>query len=162
MDPGFASASVLTFTANRAGEYRLYCTQYCGTSHSQMVGRVVVMEAAAFEGWLRAHASGPTMAARGAQRYRDLGCNGCHGAQSTVHAPRLEGLFGRQVSLRDGRSVLADERFIRDAVLLPTQDVPAGYDPVMPSYRGQVGEEAVVELIEYVKSLGNSTQEVGP
>jgi cytochrome c oxidase subunit II len=154
--------TLLTFTANRAGEYHLYCTQYCGTSHSQMVGRVVVMEPADFEGWLAAHANKPTMSARGAQRYRDLGCNGCHGAQSTVHAPRLEGLYGRPVTLRDGRSVLADELFIRNAVLMPTQDVPAGYDAVMPSYRGQVGEEEIVELIEYVKYLGNTTQGVMP
>jgi cytochrome c oxidase subunit 2 len=101
-------------------------------------------------------------AARGAQRYRQLGCSGCHGAQATVHAPRLEGLFGRPVQLHDGRFVLADERFIRDAVLLPTQDVPAGYEANMPSYRGQIGEEELLEIIEYIKSLGNATQEVAP
>ncbi len=153
--------TTLLFTANRPGEYRLYCTQFCGTSHSLMVGRVVVMEPAAFEGWLSAHATAPTMAARGAQRYRQLGCGGCHGAQATVRAPRLEGLFGTQVPLRDGRSVLADERFIRDAILSPTQDVPAGYEANMPAFRGQIGEEEVLEIIEYVKSLGNA-QEVGP
>jgi len=154
--------TTLWFTANRPGEYRLYCTQFCGTSHSNMVGRVVVMEPAEFEGWLSAHANVPTMAARGAQRYRQLGCSGCHGAQAAVRAPRLEGLFGTRVQLRDGRSVLADERFIRDAVLLPNQDVPAGYEANMPSFRGQIGEEELLEIIEYVKSLGNSTQEVTP
>ena len=123
--------TTLWFTANRPGEYHLFCTQYCG-------------------------------AARGAQRYRQLGCSGCHGAQATVHAPRLEGLFGRPVQLHDGRFVLADERFIRDAVLLPTQDVPAGYEANMPSFRGQIGEEELLEIIEYIKSLGNATQEVAP
>ena len=152
--------TTLWFNANRPGEYRLYCTQFCGASHSNMVGRVVVMEPAAFQGWLSAHSNVPTMAARGAQRFRQLGCGGCHGPEATVRAPRLEGLFGTQVQLRDGRSVLADERFIRDAVLLPNQDVPAGYDANMPSFRGQVGEEELLEIIEYVKSLGNSTQEV--
>ena len=154
--------TTLWFTANRTGEYHLFCTQYCGASHSHMVGRVVVMEAAAFEGWLSAHANLPTMAARGAQRYRQLGCDGCHGAQASVHAPKLEGLFGRSVELRDGRSVLADERFIRDAVLLPNRDVPAGYDASMPSFRGQIGEEELLEIIEYLKSLGNATQQVMP
>jgi cytochrome c oxidase subunit 2 len=154
--------TTLWFTANRPGEYHLFCTQYCGASHSHMVGRVVVMEPAAFEGWLSAHANVPTMAARGAQRYREFGCSGCHGAQAAVRAPRLEGLFGRPVQLRDGRSVLADERFIRDAVLLPTQDVPAGYEPNMPSFRGQIGEEELLEIIEYVKSLGKTTLEVEP
>lgn len=152
--------TTLWFTATRPGEYHLFCTQYCGASHSNMVGRVVVMEPAAFESWLTANANMPTMAARGAQRYRQLGCSGCHGAQAAVRAPRLEGLFGKPVHLRDGRSVIADERFIRDAVLLPTQNVPAGYEPSMPSFRGQIGEEELLEIIEYVKSLGNATQEV--
>jgi len=154
--------TTLWFTADRAGEYHLFCTQFCGTSHSNMVGRVVVMDPAAFEGWLSAHANMPTMATRGRQRYRQLGCDGCHGAQATVRAPKLEGLFGRSVELRDGRSVLADERFIRDAVLLPNRDVPAGYDASMPSFRGQIGEEELLEIIEYLKSLGNANQQVMP
>jgi cytochrome c oxidase subunit II len=154
--------TTLLFTANRPGEYHLFCTQFCGTSHSLMVGRVVVMEPAAFEDWLSAHATAPTMAARGAQLYRQLGCDGCHGAQATVHAPRLEGLFGTQVRLRDGRSVLADERFIRDAIISPSEDVPAGYEANMPSFRGQIGEEEMLQIIEYLKSLGNATQEVVP
>jgi cytochrome c oxidase subunit 2 len=154
--------TTLSFTANRPGEYHLFCTQYCGASHSLMVGRVVVMEPADFAGWLSAHANVPTMAMRGAQRYRQLGCIGCHGAQAAVRAPRLEGLFGRPVQLRDGRSVLADERFIRDAVLLPSENVPAGYESNMPSFRGQIGEEELLEIVEYVKSLGNAMQEVVP
>jgi cytochrome c oxidase subunit 2 len=79
-----------------------------------------------------------------------------------VHAPKLEGLFGKPVPLRDGRTVLADERFIRDAVLLPNEDVPAGYEASMPSFRGQISEEELLEIIEYVKSKGNATQEVVP
>jgi cytochrome c oxidase subunit 2 len=154
--------TTLWFTANRPGEYHLFCTQYCGTSHSHMVGRVIVMEPSAFEGWLSAHASVPTMAARGAQRYRQLGCNGCHGAEATVRAPKLEGLYGKPVMLRDGRSVLADEHFIREAVLLPGQEVPAGYEANMPSFRGQISEVELLELIEYVKSLSSATQEVAP
>jgi len=154
--------TTLWFTANRPGEYHLFCTQFCGASHSHMVGRVVVMETAAFEDWLSAHSNVPTMAARGAQRFRQLGCDGCHGAQAAVHAPKLEGLFGKQVPLRDGRTVLADERFLRDAVLLPSQDVPAGYEANMPSYRGQIGEEELLEIVEYVKSLRNTTHEEMP
>jgi cytochrome c oxidase subunit 2 len=153
--------TTLSFTANRPGEYRLYCTQFCGTSHSHMVGRVVVMEPAAYQEWLSAHANVPTMASRGERRYHELGCDGCHGAQAAVHAPKLEGLFGRPIPLRDGRTVLADERFIHDAVLLPNENVPAGYEANMPSYRGQVGEEDLLDIIEYVKSKGNATHEVG-
>ncbi len=150
------------FTANRPGEYRLLCTQFCGTSHSHMVGSIVVMEPADFEGWLSAHANVPSMAVRGARRFRQLGCDGCHGAQATVRAPRLEGLFGSSVRLRDGRSVRADERFIRDAVMLPSQDIPAGYEANMPSFRGQIDEAGLLEIIEYLKSLNNAAQEGVP
>ena len=154
--------TTLWFTATHPGEYHLFCTQYCGASHARMVGRVVVMEPAAFESWLSAHAGAQTMAARGADRYRQFGCSGCHGANATVRAPKLEGLFGKPVQLQDGRSVIADERFIRDSVLLPNKDVPAGYEPNMPSFRGQLGEEDLLEIIEYVKSIGNVTQEGVP
>jgi len=154
--------TTLWFTATRPGEYRLFCTQFCGASHSQMVGRVVVMEPSGYEAWLTAHANVPTMAARGAQRFRQLGCGGCHGGQASVPSPRLDGLFGRLVDLRDGRSVVADERFIRDAVLLPNLNVPSGYEASMPSYRGQISEEELLEIIEYLKSLGNAAQEVKP
>jgi cytochrome c oxidase subunit II len=154
--------TTIWFTATRAGEYHLYCTQFCGTSHSHMVGRVVALDPAGYEGWLASQASTQTMAARGAQRYREFGCSGCHGANSAVRAPRLEGLFGKPVPLRDGRSVRADERFVRDAILLPNLEVPAGYDAAMPSFRGQIGEEDLLEIIEYVRSLGGETQEGTP
>ena len=129
--------TTLWFTANRTGEYHLFCTQYCGASHSHMVGRVVVMEPAAFEGWLSEHSSVPTMAARGAQRYLKLGCNGCHGAQAAVRAPRLEGLFGSRVRLTDGRSVLADERFVRDAVCCRTWTRRPAMNPTCLRFAGR-------------------------
>jgi cytochrome c oxidase subunit 2 len=75
-----------------------------------------------------------------------------------VRAPRLEGLFGKPVPLKDGRSVIVDERFIRDSILLPNRDVPAGYDATMPSFRGQIDEEELLEIVEYVKSIGSATQ----
>jgi cytochrome c oxidase subunit 2 len=150
--------TTLWFTATRPGEYHLFCTQYCGTSHSQMVGRVIAMEPAAYASWLSATAGTQTMAGRGAVRFRQFGCSGCHGANATVRAPSLEGLFGKPVPLKDGRSVIADERFIRDSILLPNREVPAGYEATMPSFRGQIGEEELLEIVEYVKSIGNVTQ----
>jgi len=98
------------------------------------------------------------MAARGAARFREFGCIGCHDVNSTVRAPPLEGIFGKPVRLQDGSWVVADERFIRDAVLLPNKDVPAGYDAIMPSYRNQIDEEGLLEIIEYIKSSGNVSQ----
>ena len=97
--------TTLWFTATRHGDYHLFCAQYCGTDHSRMIGRVIVMAPAAFAEWLASGNGPPTMAAQGAALFRQYGCSGCHGANATVHAPQLEGLFGRPVQLADGSTV---------------------------------------------------------
>jgi len=145
--------TTLWFKATQPGDFRWFCTQYCGAAHSHMIGRVLVMERADFDRWLAANSAAGSMAAMGAVRFREFGCGDCHGRNASVRAPRLEGLFGRSVLLQDGRTVIADERFIRDAVLLPNKDVPAGYEPTMPSFRGQIDEQQMLEIIEYVKSI---------
>jgi len=111
------------------------------------------MDSGDFNHWLAASDTTGSMAAKGAARFRQFGCSGCHGANANVRAPRLEGLFGKSVRLRDGRTVIVDERFIRDSVFLPNKDVPADYDPIMPSFRGQIDEQQMLEIIEYVKSI---------
>jgi cytochrome c oxidase subunit 2 len=102
--------------------------------------------------WLAAGPSQPSLAQYGFALFRQLGCSGCHGAQSTVHAPRLEGLPGRSVHLQDGRTVVADDNYLRDSILLPKKDVVAGFAPVMPSFAGQVSEEDIQALIAYLHS----------
>jgi cytochrome c oxidase subunit 2 len=141
----------IVFTPSRAGEYRLYCAEYCGTEHSRMLGRIVVMQPAAFAQWLQAGPRQPGMAARGYQLYRRYGCSGCHDPGSSVHAPDLTGLLGRRVHLADGRALTADEPYIRDSILQPAKDVVAGYTPIMPSFAGQIGEEDILDIIEYIR-----------
>jgi len=141
----------IVFTPSRAGEYRLYCAEFCGTEHAMMLGRIVVMRPAAFAQWLEAGPRQPGMAARGYELYRRYGCSGCHDPGSSVHAPDLTGLLGRRVHLADGRELTADEPYIRDAILLPTKDVVAGYAPIMPSFAGQVSEEDILAIIEYIR-----------
>ncbi|MGH8713194.1 MAG: cytochrome c oxidase subunit II [Casimicrobiaceae bacterium] len=145
--------TTLWFTATRQGDYHLFCSQYCGTDHSRMIGHVVVMAPAAFAQWLAGGSGSSTMAARGAALFRQYGCSGCHGASASVHAPKLEGLFGRPVQLADGSAVIADERYIHDSVMLPRKEITAGYAPIMPSFRDQIGEDELLDIIEYVKSL---------
>jgi cytochrome c oxidase subunit 2 len=145
--------TILWFTANKPGDYHLFCTQYCGTDHARMIGRVVVLAPAAFERWLAAGNPSQSMAEEGKARFSQYGCSGCHGASASVHAPKLEGLFGRRVQLSDGTSVIADERYIHDSVMLPRKDIVAGYEPIMPSFQGQIAEEDLLEIIAYVKSL---------
>jgi len=144
----------LTFTPTRLGTFELHCSEYCGTDHARMGGFATVMRPEDYERWLAQGGESGTMATRGYDAFRRLGCSGCHDPRSTVHAPDLAGLYGRTVHLQDGRSVVADEAYIRDSILLPRRDVVAGFDPVMPSFQGQVSEEEILELIAYIKSTG--------
>jgi cytochrome c oxidase subunit 2 len=141
----------IDFTPTRIGEYWLHCAEYCGTDHARMGGRVVVMAPAAFAKWLGQGNADASLAARGFELFRRKGCSGCHGANSTVHAPDLAGVYGRVVHLQDGRTVVADEAYLRDSILLPKKDVVAGYAPIMPSFQGQLDEGELAALITFLK-----------
>lgn len=144
----------LWFVPERTGVYTLACSEYCGTAHARMRGRLVVLEPEDYARWLAA-GEPQGLAAAGAQKFRALGCSGCHSPRSTVRAPSLAGLYGRPVPLQGGGTVRADEAYLRDSILLPRKHVVAGFAPIMPSFQGQVGEEAIIELIAYIKSLAD-------
>jgi cytochrome c oxidase subunit 2 len=146
------------FDPRKAGVFHLFCAEYCGTDHSRMTGRILVMQPPEFERWLASQDVNGTLASQGADLFRQLGCGGCHGIGSTVRAPALEGLYGNRVPLSDGTMEIADERFIRDSILKPRTKIAAGYEPLMPSYEGKISEDEIIKIIAYVKSLsGEST-----
>ena len=145
----------LWFQAREAGEFHLFCAEYCGTDHAHMGGRIVVMEPAEYARWLESGAGSASMAQRGEALFRELGCSGCHGADAAVHAPMLEGLYGKPVPLSNGRFAIADERYLRDSILDPAAQVAAGYQPIMPSFAGMVSEEQILDLIAYIESLAD-------
>lgn len=140
------------FTPTRLGEFRLFCAEYCGSDHSAMVGSVTVMTPADYARWLEAGPAEPGMVQQGFALFRNAGCSGCHAAGSTVHAPLLHGLSGRQVHLQDGRTVTADDNYLRDAILQPSRDIVAGYPAVMPSYAGQFDESQLEMLLAYLRA----------
>ncbi len=145
----------LRLRADKVGEFALFCAEFCGTDHSRMKGRVVVLAAAQYEDWLTRQNAAATLASEGAALFRQLGCSGCHAAGATVRSPPLDGLFGKPVPLQDGSVVIADERYIRDAILMPRAAVAAGYDAAMPSYAGRIGEDDLVKLVAYIRSLAS-------
>ena len=118
-----------------------------------MIGTVTVMGDAGYARWLADQGVSESLAQQGFALFRKYGCSGCHDVASTVHAPSLKGLFGSVVHLSDGRSMVADERYIRDCILLPATQRVAGYPPVMPSFQGQLSEEDLVRILAYIKSL---------
>jgi cytochrome c oxidase subunit 2 len=126
-----------------------------------MIGSVVVMDPADYERWLAGGNQQQGLAQQGAALFRQYGCSGCHGPSATVHAPKLEGIYGKPVPLQDGRVVVADEQYIRDSILLPRRDIAAGYPPIMPSFQGQITEEDLLKIVTYIKSLGVSSERTG-
>ncbi|HEU4659765.1 MAG TPA: cytochrome c oxidase subunit II [Pseudolabrys sp.] len=143
----------LWFTAQKAGTYHLLCAEFCGTEHSRMTGRIVLMTQPDYARWTETGAPTQGLAAQGEKLFRSLGCSGCHGPNASVHAPDLNRLYGHPVHLSDGRVVTADEAYLRDSILQPRHDIVAGFNPLMPSFRGVVSEEDLVSLIAYLKSL---------
>jgi cytochrome c oxidase subunit 2 len=143
------------FRPRKAGVFHLFCAEFCGTDHSRMTGRVVVMEQAAFAQWLSRQDVSGTLPAQGERLFRQFGCGGCHGAGSQVRAPELAGLYGKPVPLADGTIEIADDRYLRDAILKPRAQIAAGYQPLMPSYEGKISEDDLVPLVAYIKSLAD-------
>jgi cytochrome c oxidase subunit 2 len=141
------------FRSTKAGRYRLFCAEYCGTKHSGMTGEVVVMDPPAYQAWLSGGATQQTLGEAGQQLFSDLACNTCHRPDLKGRGPVLEGLFGSTVTLQSGEKVVVDEAYIRESILNPAAKITAGYQPIMPTFQGQVSEEQLLALVEYVKSL---------
>ncbi len=147
------TSAEIWFRPRNPGVFHLFCAEYCGTDHSRMTGRIIVMEPAAFEQWLARQDVTGTLAAEGGQLFRQLGCGGCHGTGAAVRAPTLAGLYGKPAPLSDGSIEIVDERFIRDAILKPRGKIAAGYQPLMPSYEGKISEDELIRVTAYIKSL---------
>lgn len=141
------------FKATKVGTYDLMCAQYCGLDHSRMIGQVIVMPAADYARWSERQPDTDTLADQGKAIFRALSCSGCHSPGGPVRAPPLDGIYGRPAPLAGGGTRIVDEAYLRDSILAPGKDVVAGYEPIMPSYQGQVSEEDTVALIAYLKSL---------
>jgi cytochrome c oxidase subunit 2 len=152
----------LWFTPSHAGTYHLFCTQYCGTDHSSMVGEIHVLPAPDYAAWLARAGSEGGLAAEGRVLFMRYGCSGCHqvdrSSGGTVRAPPLVGLYGSPVPLSDGSVVTAGEQYLRDSVLQPSRQVVAGYPDIMPSFAGVISEEDLIRIIAYVKSLSGATE----
>ena len=142
------------FQANKTGDYHLFCAEYCGTQHSRMGGWVHVMEPDQYEKWLSSKAD-LSMALRGRQLFLKFQCIACHSGDSKAHAPLLEDLYRRRVDLDDGRTVEANEDYIRRSIREPKADVVSGYKPIMPKFGpDQMDDLQLQQLVAFIKNLG--------
>jgi cytochrome c oxidase subunit 2 len=144
--------SQIWFTPTQTGEFHLFCAEYCGTNHSGMVGKVVVMEPEDYQAWLSG-VTGQSLAARGGQLYQQLACHSCHLNDGTGRGPSLVGLYGREVEMASGFKLTANDNYIRESILTPQAKMVKGYGAIMPTFQGQVSEEAVMSIIQFIKTL---------
>jgi cytochrome c oxidase subunit 2 len=146
------------FEATKTGTYHLFCTQYCGTNHSAMIGEIVVLTPEDYKKWLDDSTSGMSLSQNGERLFASLSCGACHNGRPDARGPSLAGVFGTKLNLTNGQTALADEAYLRAAILNPSEHITQGYNPIMPTYQGQISEDGVISLVEYIKNLNSNTR----
>mgnify|MGYP001274113266 CR=1 FL=1 len=146
------------FEATMTGEHQVFCTEYCGDGHSDMLAKVVVHTPEDYQRWLEESQVEDTTTPLPELGERIFAGKGdrhpCHSTDgSTKVGPTFKGLFGRQEQLADGSTVTVDEEYIRESILQPGAKVVQGFAPTMPTYQGQLTDREVAGLIEYIKTL---------
>ena len=148
----------LWFTATKPGRYHLFCTEYCGNQHAGMIGWVNVLDKRAYANWASGGCAQGTLAEQGEKLFQQFGCSTCHLLDQQGRCPMLRGLYNKPVQLSDGRTIQANDAYIRESILDPNAKITAGFEPnIMPVFKGQVTEENVIQLISYIKSLSPQT-----
>jgi cytochrome c oxidase subunit 2 len=148
--------STVWFNATTPGEYHLFCTQYCGTNHSAMIGTITAMTPDDYKKWTQESTSGMSLAQNGERLFASMGCNACHSGNAAARGPNLAQVYGSKLTLTNGSQVLVNEAYLRDAILNPSQHVTQGYSPIMPTYQGQISEDGLIDLVEYLKQLNTN------
>jgi cytochrome c oxidase subunit 2 len=143
----------LWFEATKTGSYHIFCAEYCGTKHSGMIGRVHVLSQEDYQAWLGGTTTGESLAQKGEKLFSQLACVTCHSATSEGRGPALNGVWGSTVKLANGNTATVDAAYVRESILNPTAKLVAGYQPLMPTFQGQVTEEQLLALTEYIKAL---------
>jgi cytochrome c oxidase subunit 2 len=146
-------SSELEFTPTRLGTYHLFCAEYCGAQHSRMTGQVVVMTQTDYAQWLRQQPHGDSLIRDGENLYDKFGCGACHAPGSHVQAPKLGGVAGQPVRLEGGAMAVADDAYLRRAIISPRADIVAGFAPIMPSYASVATASEVDALVAYIQTI---------
>jgi cytochrome c oxidase subunit 2 len=121
-----------------------------------MIGTITAMKPEDYQAWTAGSTSGASLAQNGERLYASLGCNGCHSGEADARGPNLAAVYGAKLQLTSGSYVTVDDAFLRDTILNPSMHVTSGYAPIMPTYQGQVSEEGLIDLVEYIKKLNSN------
>ncbi len=151
--------TVVWFEANTTGDFEIYCTEYCGTDHSRMLSKVKVLSQTDYDKWIqtgggldKANMSSVDL---GKLYFTQFGCNSCHSVDGTAKiGPTLAKKYGTEHELEGGAKVLVDDNYLRESIVNPTAKIAKGFAPVMPSFQGQINDEQMNALIDYIKEIG--------
>ena len=147
----------LWFEATETGESVIFCTEYCGTAHSNMLATAHAHSQEDFETWLETAGSADDdmdPVELGEQLVTRNACDTCHSTDGTrLQGPSFQGLWMAEREMEDGEVVTADENYIRESILEPQARITAGYQPVMPTYAGTLNDRQIDAIIEYIKTL---------
>lgn len=146
--------TTIWFQASVAGTYHLFCAEYCGTNHSQMTGWIYAMNPKDYQQWLEQGAAEGSLASTGEKLFHQFACSNCHHFDGHGPGPDLRGLYNRPVRVGDGSTMIADDTYIRQHILQPKVNVVYGFQPIMPSFQGQLSEDDLLALIAYIKAIG--------
>jgi cytochrome c oxidase subunit 2 len=150
------------FQPSKPGKYHLFCAEYCGTKHSGMIGWVYAMDRHDYQQWLSEGGAEGSLASTGEKMFHQFGCANCHHFDGHGPCPVLQGLYLRPVRLKTGETVIADESYIRESIIDPKAKIVAGFDNIMPTFKGQIQEDQIVALIAYIKAIGPQPGAVQP
>jgi cytochrome c oxidase subunit 2 len=147
--------TTLWFNAEKTGDYQIFCAEYCGTTHSGMLAKMHVVPKADYDKWLQENDEGLTLAQKGQKLYNDKGCVACHSVDgSTKVGPSWKSIFGQTAHEIEGGQVAVDENYLRESILNPNAKIVKGFPKgVMPTFQGQLSEDQLNALVEYIKSL---------
>ncbi len=165
--------TTLEFMPTMTGDHPIYCAEYCGTGHSDMLGTIHVLEQSDFDRWLQtgkgpkaapgtamaatannAPVAGKSMAQKGEDLFKAKGCFACHSTDGSQKVgPSLKGIFGHEVELQDGSKAKVDENYIRESLMEPNAKIVKGFAPSMPTFKGQLSDDEINSIIAFIKSL---------
>lgn len=153
------NGQIIADPADRVGKgYHLFCTEYCGDQHSQMLARVAVLKDADYKEWLdfQADTSGVPLRDLGEALYKLQGCATCHSVNGNKGTgPTWQGIWSETHKSVDGKSAVVDENYVRESVLVPAAFVREGFSNQMPSYQGKLKDREIRALTTYIMSLND-------
>ena len=157
--------NLMWFDANQTGEYEIFCTEYCGTGHSNMNAKVIVMPQKMYEVWLAEAGSADDdlpLEELGAKLYSKKACITCHTLDGTALVGpsylQTSQMWGQERVFEDGSSAIIDENYVRSSILEPQTQIVAGYQGVMPTYQGLLNDRELDALIAFLKTLKEDSQ----